>query len=351
MQDSHGDLPVGRPKVSVCIPTFNRSHYLPLTIDSVLSQKFSDFELVVVDNASTDDTGGAVDQFSDARLRYYRNAQHVGMVANWNRCLEYAQGEYVAILHDDDLWLDRYLERVVSLIDGHKAVGLFCSAAVLVDAEGKPKSVHKPWTTDRILCGRMAFKELLSGNKILCPSVLVRRQCFGELGRFDEAVRHAADWEMWLRISLFYDIGYVGEPLVHYRIEHGSMTDHHFSSSEGRHLLSVDAINVVERGLCAAKRAGVSDVERLGRLTLGRLWLETAVASQRAGSIRRSFREIRRALALAPSLALRRPRRLGVLFLACALAPLLGEDIVVRFREFKRSVARALRRMARGVMS
>lgn len=340
-----------RPRVSVCIPTFNRSQYLRLTMDSVLHQTFGDFELVVVDNASTDDTGDAVKQFSDGRLRYYRNAQTVGMVANWNRCLEYAQGECVAILHDDDLWLERFLERVVSVMDGYKAVGLVCSAAVLIDADGKPKSVHRPWRTDGILSGRMAFKELLSGNKILCPSVLIRRECFDKLGGFDETVQYSADWEMWLRVSLFYDIGYVGEPLVRYRIGHGSLTEHYSSAFEGWHFRLVDAINVVERALRAARGAGFSDVEKLGHLTLGRFYLETAVASQRAGSIRRSIGEIRQALVFAPSLVFRRLRVLGRLFLVCALAPLLGENIVVRIREIKRSVKRALRRMAKRVMS
>ncbi len=335
---------MGKPKVSVCIPAFNRSRYLQLTIDSVLRQRYADFELVVVNDASTDDTSDVVKQFRDARVRYYRNAQNVGMVANWNRCLGYAQGEYVTILHDDDLWLESFLERVVPVIDHHRAVALACSAAVVIDADGRPKSVHKPWTTDRIMCGRMAFKELLPANRILCPSVLIRRQCFDELGRFDEAVRYAADWEMWLRLSLFYDIAYVAEPLVQYRVEHGSVTDRYSSSFEGYHFRFLDAIDVVERGLRAARGAGLSDVEKLGRLTLGRLYLETAAVSQRAGSVRRSIREIRQALALAPSLALRRPRRLGGLFLACALAPLFGEDVVVRFREIKRSVRNVLKK-------
>src|SRR3989442_18772 len=261
---------MGRPKVSVCIPTHNRSRYLRRAIESVLGQTFRDYEVLVVDNASSDDTASTVSAFKDGRLRYYRNERDVGMVRNWNRCLELAQGDCVALLHDDDFWLAQYLERVVSVMERHSSVGLVYSAAVVVDLDGNERWIHRHWDTDQVVSGHSAFKELIGGNRILCPTALIRRRCFDTVGVFDEGVECGADWEMWLRICLHYDVAYVAEPLGCYRTQHGSPSDHHSSSLEGRQFLVNDAINVIERSLIRAREVGVQDVDALIIPTLGR---------------------------------------------------------------------------------
>src|SRR3989442_743797 len=130
---------MGRPKVNVCIPTHNRSRYLRRAIESVLDQRIRDYEVLVVDNASSDDTTSVVSALKDDRLRYYRNERNVGMVRNWVRCLELARGECIALLHDDDFWLAQYLERAVGVMDRYRSVGLFYSAAVVVDRDGSAR--------------------------------------------------------------------------------------------------------------------------------------------------------------------------------------------------------------------
>ncbi len=102
-----------RPLVSVCIPTFNYGRFLPEAIKSVLAQSFTDFELVVVDNASTDETAELMEAFvrSDPRIRFYRNSENVGIVKNFNRALGHAAGDYVKILCADDLLAPSALER------------------------------------------------------------------------------------------------------------------------------------------------------------------------------------------------------------------------------------------------
>ena len=262
---------MGRPKVSVCIPTHNRSRYLRQAIESVLRQTFGDYEVLVVDNASSDDTASVVSAFKDERVRYYRNERTVGMVRNWNRCLEFTRGECIALLHDDDFWLAQYLERAVGVMDRHGSVGLVYSAAVVVDQEGNARRMHRHWDTDQVVSGHSAFKELIGGNRVLCPTALVRRRCFDTVGVFDEGVECGADWEMWLRICLYYDVAYVAEPLACYRTQHGSLIDHHSSSLEGRQFLVNDAINVVERALNRARKAGVRDLDALAVPTLGPL--------------------------------------------------------------------------------
>jgi glycosyltransferase involved in cell wall biosynthesis len=106
------------PRVTIALATYNRAGYLHQAIESCLAQTFTDFELLVCDNASQDGTEAAVASFDDARVRYLRNGQNLGMVGNWNRCLTEARGELIANLCDDDLMLpdrvgvkDRHLPR------------------------------------------------------------------------------------------------------------------------------------------------------------------------------------------------------------------------------------------------
>ena len=97
-----------RFKVTVAIPTYNRAHYLPEAIESVLAQTFQDFELLILDNASTDNTPELVKSFKDERIRYVRNQTNIGMFGNCNKALELARGEYVIIFHDDDIRKKNY---------------------------------------------------------------------------------------------------------------------------------------------------------------------------------------------------------------------------------------------------
>src|SRR3972149_3665070 len=107
------------PKVSVCIPSYNHARYIGASIESVLAQSFEDWELVIVDNFSTDDTQAVVKSFRDPRIRSYASDRNVGLVRNWNRCVSLARGEYVGILPADDIYLPRMLERSVGRLDAH----------------------------------------------------------------------------------------------------------------------------------------------------------------------------------------------------------------------------------------
>ena len=128
------------PAVSVCIPTFNYGRFLPDAIKSVLAQTFTDFELVVVDNASTDATAELMEAFvrSDPRIRFFRNAENVGIVKNFNRALGHATGDYVKILCADDLLAPAALERSLAVIRNNPAVSLVTTGRLLVDLRLQP---------------------------------------------------------------------------------------------------------------------------------------------------------------------------------------------------------------------
>src|SRR5258708_6443684 len=105
------------PKVTVCLPTYNRAHYLREAIESVLSQTFQDFELLICDNASTDETSEVVKSFRDARIRYVRHSRNINMPKNWVYAVNESTGQYCGILSDDDRWDPLFLERLITPLD------------------------------------------------------------------------------------------------------------------------------------------------------------------------------------------------------------------------------------------
>lgn len=122
-----------QPTVTIAIPTINRSKYLAEAIESCLSQTYQDFEIVISDNKSDDDTEQMVRSFNDPRIKYFRQVRRVPPVANWNRCVELASGEFITFLCDDDVLLDRYLEVLVTLIRSNNGAELARTAYRFVD--------------------------------------------------------------------------------------------------------------------------------------------------------------------------------------------------------------------------
>lgn len=208
-------------KISVCIPTYNTAPYLAAAIESVLSQSFPDFELVVCDNASTDATPELCGRYQDSRLRYVRFEKLLGQAANWNRCLELATGEWVILLHADDMLHPHYLERAINALDAAPdAVWLFCCAEH-VDAVGRHLRLQSAYAESRCVPGQdLARRLLLEGCLINPAGVLARRSAYEAVGRFTEAIVWGVDWHMWVRLALHGNAVYLAEPLAQYRI-HG----------------------------------------------------------------------------------------------------------------------------------
>lgn len=207
------------PKVSVVIPAYNAMTYLPDTLNSVLQQTFSDFEVLIIDDGSTDHIQAWVAQnITDPRVRLIAQANQ-GLSAARNTGIANAQGEYVAFLDADDLWEPTKLEVQVRYLDNNSAVGLVYNWIAVIDAQGKPTG--KVWRGD--IEGDV-LEEVLQRNIIDCPSVLVRRKCFEEVGVFDRTLRSVEDWDMWIRIATRYNFGVTREALVYYRQHTSNMS-------------------------------------------------------------------------------------------------------------------------------
>ena len=207
------------PRVSVVVPTYNRADLLPQAIDSVLRQAFVSFELLVVDDGSTDDTDRVVARFEDDRILYLRQP-HSGLPAvARNTGMRRARGEFIAFLDSDDLWLPEKLACQVEQMDARPELGLvYANAYRFVD---DPRQ-HDP--RDLLLkpgqgVAGEAFERLYGRPVIPNLTVMIRSSVVAKTGLFDEDPRLKAneDYDYWLRIAHEYSIGYLDRPLALYR--------------------------------------------------------------------------------------------------------------------------------------
>lgn len=205
-----------QPTISICIPTYNRSRYLCETIEYARRQQTDrDIEILVVDNASTDDTPQAVAAISDSRVRYVRNPVNVGMVGNFNRCLDLARGEYITTWSDDDLFHPDLIETQAALLDRNPDVGLAYTAHYTADAAGQTLYNLIPFPHAHIWPGMRELQYLSRNCYFNQP--LLRRRHLELVGRFNPAIAYAFDWDMWMRFTLVGDVGYINRTLVGFR--------------------------------------------------------------------------------------------------------------------------------------
>jgi glycosyltransferase involved in cell wall biosynthesis len=222
---ARGDVPV----LSVCVPVYNGARFLAESLNSLLAQDFIEYELVVVDDCSTDNSAAVIAGYKDQRLRSFRNERRLGLVGNWNRCLQLARGRYLTLFHQDDVMQQHNLKQKVELLDRHPTVGMVYSNVRIIDADGRIQMDHWPIpmepNSDTVISGKDFFVRLITGyNLACCPSVIFRRECYVQLGPFDPRLSFTADWEMWLRIALHFDVAYLRTPLVHYRLHDSNET-------------------------------------------------------------------------------------------------------------------------------
>ena len=201
----------GTPIVSVILPTYNRAHLVGRAIRSVLDQTYQDFELIVVDDGSMDNTEGMVKAFKDPRIRYIRHEQNRGGAAARNTGIKAAQGEYIAFQDSDDEWLPEKLEKQMRIFEKASAqVGVVYTGFYAINGDRK---TYMPHVNIKIKEGNI-HNELLKQNFVTTQAVVLRKECFEKAGMFDENLPRLQDWELFIRISKYYIFKYVDEPLV-----------------------------------------------------------------------------------------------------------------------------------------
>jgi glycosyltransferase involved in cell wall biosynthesis len=202
------------PKVSVVIPTYNRSQALRPTIESVLAQAYADWELLLVDDGSTDDTPEVARSYRDPRIRSVRQ-ENRGHAAARNRGLELARGEYLAYLDHDDRWPQEKLQFQVAYLDEHPEVGVVYGRLLYIDEEGTPQScLRGPEPQGWI------FKLLLRDHGCLYTMSLpmMRTALVRQVGGFFHSADTADDLCLWLRLAQITQFGFIPEILVEYTV-------------------------------------------------------------------------------------------------------------------------------------
>ncbi|MEL6928881.1 MAG: glycosyltransferase family A protein [Cyanobacteria bacterium J06600_6] len=203
-----------KPTVSVIIPAYNAMNYLPEAIASVQGQTWKDYELLIVNDGSTDNLVNWVAgiQKRDSRLKLLSQTNR-GVSAARNLGIAHSQGKYIAFLDADDLWSSTKLEQQVACLDRNLSVGLVDTWIWFADEAGCPLfsggvdyPVGKVW------------QRLLTENLIFCgSSPMIRRECFETAGQFDSELFMAEDWHMWVRLAAHYPFQVIKSPLVRYR--------------------------------------------------------------------------------------------------------------------------------------
>ena len=209
--------------LSVIIPTYNRAYIISRAIQSVLQQTYQDFEILVVDDGSKDNTHEIMESIRDERIKYIRHEINRGPAAARNTGIMAARGNYIAFLDSDDLWLPEKLERqMAAFANAPSQVGVVYVRVLEVEGDSKtfipPNHVIKRE-------GNLYYDLISKGNFVYPSAALVRRDCLTKVGMLDEQLYTSEDWDLWIRIAKYYHYKYVDELLVVYSIIPDSLTN------------------------------------------------------------------------------------------------------------------------------
>jgi glycosyltransferase involved in cell wall biosynthesis len=281
----------GRKKtfVSACIPAHNGEKYVRETIRSLLLQDYGNYEVVLIDNASTDSTEKIAKSFGDSRLRYVKYEKLAPPQENWGRSFEAAKGEYVCICHADDTYEKDYVSKCAAYLDAHPSSAAVFSAATMMSQKGRrmgkilrPASLPKVISHDELalFCAHQGYFPLI------CPSFCVRADAAEKCGKFDGKIKFAFDMEYYFRLFDCGKIGFLGDTLVNYR-QHpaqGSVNLNDTTDTQAEFFLILER-ELAKGGikLAPAERRKLNSYRRWGRTI-------DAVAYARFGRMQEAFR-------------------------------------------------------------
>jgi glycosyltransferase involved in cell wall biosynthesis len=278
------------PLVSVIIPAYNSIATIHRSLTSVLGQSLNDFEVIVVDDGSTDATLEAIKGIVDIRVKYFRQSNQ-GVSSARNKGIANASGRFIAFLDADDYWLPDKLEKQVALLNSQPEIGMVYSKSYVVDEE------------ERQLCtiGRIfdktskpseIFSQLLLGNFIPSPTPMIREHCVREVGFFDDMLHQSEDWDYWLRITKQFPIAGITESLACYKITRNNLLEK--MSTRGA---QSSWINIIDKH----RYSGACNPQVL-KLASAIAWFKGAVVDIGLGNISEGSYRLKTALEIEPKL-------------------------------------------------
>jgi hypothetical protein len=276
------------PKASIIIPNYNHARYLGDAIRSVLDQEYREFEIIVVDDGSTDNSREVVEGFGD-RVRYIWQ-ENQGLSAARNTGIRAAKGEVVSFLDADDMYTPDFLSTLESVLEAVSDIEAAYCGFQFMDIEGQ----LLPQSELKAVPARQFYHVLLRGNFLAAHCMLVRKRTFEKVGLFDEGLRACEDWDMWLRISRQFKVVGVAKALVKYRVQPGSM------SSDPIRMLN-NRLTVLKRHL-GPEPADSSQGMSTQRQAYGRAYLKAAVEYLQHRDVERVAAYLRKMAMICPGL-------------------------------------------------
>ena len=232
-----------RPKVSVIMATYNGARYLPQAVESILTQTFVNFEFIIIDDGSTDQTSIILNSFQDPRIIRLKNEKNIGLTKSLNRGIQVSHGELIARQDADDISLPERLSCQVSFMDNHPEIGLLGTQIMRIDSEGhiiKGGSFY----TDPI----QLQQTLLTIIPFLHGTFIFRRVCLQDIGgSYNEEIPVAQDCDLLFRISEKWDIANLADTLYKFRQHENSVTSHR--KLDQAHYLHINQDNAIKRRL------------------------------------------------------------------------------------------------------
>lgn len=212
------------PKVDVIIPAYNAATFLPATLQSVESQTFEDWRILLVNDGSTDNTTQVIAPYQE-RMRHkliHIQQANAGLPAARNKAIRHSSAEFLAILDADDIWLPWRLEESLKSFENRPQIGLSYGMIRYIDANGNMTA----WQDRRQKNaeGNIATHIYTRKVNLPCPTITFRRNCVEDVGLFDETMRATEDRDMWLRIAVKYEIAFIERVIAHYRLSPNSMS-------------------------------------------------------------------------------------------------------------------------------
>jgi glycosyltransferase involved in cell wall biosynthesis len=226
---------MNKPKVSVCIPNYNYGRFVGRAIESVLEQTFIDFELIVVDDASTDGSQSVISRYKDKRLKFVRNKKNLGRLDNINKCFKLTRGRYINLLPSDCYLPKDALSKMVATLEQNPGAVFMFGSTPVVDEMGKEVRMIRPFKQSHCWNGRDFFARLVKGNVVPVMATLFRRELLDEdragLWRATKA-QSSRDWLFWLRACFFGEVCFIDEVVAYDREHSQNYTTYSLSTGE-----------------------------------------------------------------------------------------------------------------------
>jgi len=280
------------PLVTVVVPNYNHRPFLPARLESIAAQSFTDYELLLLDDASNDGSVEYLKQFEDrAHVRLVLNETNSGgPFAQWNRGIREARGKYIWIAESDDTAEIQFLEKLVEILEGHPDVGIAACGITMIDEDGISAGpmdydafphVRHRWTKDFLAKGSEEIKQFLYVQNTIpsASAVVFRRSLYQQAGDADCSLKLAGDWWRWVQMLLTCDLYYLAEPLACSRIHSSSQRQR--ATVEGRYELE----SLIVQNRIKGRLNVDTDTVRQGAQRCATSWLQAVRAGRYRGSL------------------------------------------------------------------